>query len=1045
MTYLSAMRVNLREMPRNCMLHACVVLFRLSAPADERAVGGIPKFRCEATPVIQRHAQRLLHVLTKHLVGTDARILRNLPDFIGVLRALPPLCLSAAVSPTPQTLSEASGVNPIAMLNHHVQKLEKKLGPVVPVDCLFWLGILQSEKVTSGTSAFSSSLSCLPVGEEEDGGEVRNVPRWNPEAFVISNDVMNTREATAQLDRIVLQAIERAASHDAEKKLSSSLRCQLLPCIIEALAFLLHHCWHAQPPLTVILAAAGYALHSLDVTPGWVLGENAMEIIAAFQTIFCSFHVRHTVAELAVLAHPAHRLSSAVDTVLSRTAYEGVRYVHDFILLASAWMQRCLHAAESEERRVLDEFHVHFMIRLVGNLVGTCASWPESSLRKESLRQLRLSCEMMERFVNAGKTAPLSSTALLLLRVMSTFLRNGPVDDDAVEAHFVGVTAISKVHISGDVNVESPPAGNAALSDLFLAITLLHIVRHDVPSSIRLVRAFLPALQLEESLQTLLSDDEAFVGGIVAMQSARLNAIVAVRRAFSMSLSAATRFIARLVELFPILSVDALTAQWLRSEEQLVEVAVFAALAACRNGEASDENDIVGAMDAVGTLVPHRWDLTYAIAFECPLTATPRTSSIDFTLRSRLAFLLQCCGPWPGGIVLTLLLQASWPAVSGEKDDGILSNYSELLDVMANLSVDKRLRMIPITPLPKLEASLPLMRFVALCHRQASTAACIILGNATPQEQDPQRRQKGRWGVWKALSTSDGAVQFIAIAYLTAPLSETRSTLHERQQLLADMTSWLSSSLSSSSSSSSSFSWPWRSLCLEARQLLLWSRVTFTFPQWESVNKTMHEPMTEEKRMIAAAMSLVTSSHIVSSTTFFSFHRERAPTFLSSSADAMTTEASFVMCFQYALFNTAWVAEMCAKQFAFKRSSIYSRFCRALRVLPDASVMKVSENDVADVDDVGMITAGSLFATPSGFSSLQYVRAAIDMAGDGIVLGSEQRFLLSIACSRSMQEVLELLERRLSQRPYTPLCVQSLLAAWNTLLIHSVELHKKRG
>ncbi|KAF8299474.1 hypothetical protein TcYC6_0065970 [Trypanosoma cruzi] len=1033
--------------PRNCMLHACVVLFRLSAPADERAVVGIPKFRCDATPVMQRHAQRLLHVLTKHLVGTDARILRNLPDFIGVLRALPPLCLNAAVSPMSQTLPEASGVNPIAMLNHHVQKLEKKLGPVVPVDCLFWLGILQSEKVTLGTSAFPSSLSCPSVREEGDGeavqGEVRDVPRWNPETFVMSNDVMNTREATAQLDRIILHAIERAAPHDAEKKLSSSLRCLLLPCIIEALAFLLHHCWHAQPPLTVILAAAAYALHSLDATPEWVLGENAMEILAAFQTIFFSFHVCHTVAELAVLAHPAHRLSSAVDTVLSRTAYEEVRYVHDFILLVSAWMQRRLHAAESEERRMLDEPHAHFMIRLVGNLAGTCASWPESSLRKESLRQLRLLCEMMERCVNAGKTAPLSSTALLVLRVMSTILRNGPMDNDAVEAHFVGATAVSKVHTSSDVNMESPPAGNAALSDLFLAITLLHIVRYGARSSIRLVRAFLPALQLEEGLQTVLSDDEGFVGGLVAMQSARLNATAAVRRAFSMSLSAATRFITRLVEFPPILSVDALTAQWLRSEEQLVEFAVFAALAACRDGEASDENDIVGAMDAVGTLVPHRWDLPYAIAFECPLTATQKTTSMDLTLRSRLAFVLQCCGPWPGGIVLRLLLQASWPAVSGGKNDGILSNYNEILDVMANLSVDKRFRTISIAPLLQREASLPLMQCVVLCHHQASTAACIILGNATPQEQEPQRQQKRRWDVWKAFFTSDGAVQFIAIAYMTASLSETRSTLQERQQLrqlLADMTSWLSSSLSSSSF----FSWPWRSLCLEARQLLLWSRVTLTVPQWASVKEKMHETMTEEKRMIAAAMSLVTSPHVVSSTTFYSVNRERAPTFLSSSADATAAKTSFVMCFQCALFNTAWVAEMCAKQFAFKSSFIYSRLCRALRVLPDVCVMRVGENDVDD-DVVGMIAAGSLFATPCGFSSLQYVRAAIDMVSDVTRSGSEKSFLLSIACSQSMQDALELLEKRLSQRPNTPLCVQSLLAAWNTLLIRSVEVDKQKG
>ncbi|RNF08865.1 putative DNA repair and recombination protein RAD54 [Trypanosoma rangeli] len=1029
-------------MPRNCMLQVCILLFRLSAPSESRAVMGIPKFSCDMTPNMQRHAQRLLVVVTNHLVSSDARLLRNLPDFIGVLRALPPFCLGAVAASAPTSTSKKLWADSITTLTHHVQHLEKTLGPVVPVECLFWLGILQSEQTVSGAPTPSPSLLSTTgeEGEEEkvSGREFREVPRWDPEAFVVLNDLLSTQEATALVNRTILFAVESATRGDAESlTMSSSLRVQLLPCIMEALVFLLHRRWHAQPPLTATLAAAAYAVQSLHDAPEWISSEAAMDILVALHTIFAAFHVRHTIASLAVLAHPMHRLSSAVDAILSGAAYEAVRHMHDFVLLTSAWMQKCLQAAEGAERRVLNERQIHFMIWIAGNLTGTCASWPDSPLREECMHQLSRSCEIIERCVNCGYTSPVSCSALLLLRVMRTILQKGPLSNDTAEAFF-SATSVSKHSNSSHLDVGFP-ADNASLSVFLMAMTLLHIVYQGTRPDMRLLRAFLPALQLEEELQKTLHDDEAFVGGLIAMQSARLNATAAVRRALGVSLSLSTRFIVRLVEFSPMLSLEASTVQWLRSEEQLAEVAIFAALASCRGGGTPEEHDIVEAMDAVGTLVPHRWDLPYAMALGFPLPARQSVTPLERTLRQRLAVVLQYCGPWPGGIVLALLLKAVWPALDTKKDDGVLPDYNQLLEVMATLSLDRRWKMISITPSLPHETSPLFMRRVALWHRQASTAACIIMGNAIPHQQEQQRQQRQRCcEAWNALSTSDAAVQFLVIAYVVAPLLGTRSTSQERWQqqlLLADMKSWISSS----STSASNLSWPWQSLSAEARQLLLWSRIALMLPQWEIVREQKRETIAAEQSVIAATVSLVSSSHAVSSS--FSSHfgkSERIPSALSyATTDARAAGFSCILCFRHALFNTAWIAEMCAKQFMLEHPSIYARLCRALRVLPDPSLMGMNANDVEE--DVTNATE-SLFATPSGFSSLQYACALVDTANEAAELRSERGFLLLLACARSMQEASELLESRLSQRLYVPLRIQSLLAAWNTLLIRSVEL-----
>ncbi|ESL05414.1 hypothetical protein TRSC58_06939 [Trypanosoma rangeli SC58] len=1029
-------------MPRNCMLQVCMLLFRLSAPSENTAVMGIPRFSCDMTPNMQRCAQHLLGVVTNHLVSSDARLLRNLPDFIGVLRALPPFCLGAVIASAPTSTSKKLWTNSIATLTHHVQHLEKTLGPVVPVECLFWLGILQSEQTVSGALTPPPSLLSTTgedgEGEKVSGREFRGVPRWDPEAFVVLNDFVSKQEATALLNRTIHCAVEFATRGDAESMTtSSSLRAQLLPCIMEALVFLLHHRWNAQPPLTATLAAAAYAVRSLHEAPEWISSEAAMDIIAALHTIFAAFHVRHTVASLAVLAHSMHRLSSAVDAILSGTGYEAVRHMHDFVLLVSVWMQKRLQAAEGAERQVLNERQIHFMIWIAGNLTGTCASWPDSPLREECMCQLSRSCEMVERCVNCGYTSPMSCSALLLLRVMGIIFQKGPLSNDTAEALF-SVTAVSKHSSSSHLNVGFP-AGNASLSAFLMAVTLLHIVYQGTRPDMRLVRAFLPALQLDEELQKTLHDDDAFVGGLVAMQCARLNATTAVRRALGVSLSLSTRFIVRLVQFSPMLSLEASTVQWLRSEEQLAEVAIFAALAACRGGGTPEEHDIVEAMDAVGTLVPHRWDLPYAMALGFPLPAKQSVTLLERILRQRLAVVLQYCGPWPGGIVLALLLQAVWPALDTKKDDGVLPDYNQLLEVMATLSLDRRWQMISITPSLPHGTSPLLMHRVALWHRQASTVACIIMGNAIPRQQEQQRQQRQRYcEAWNALSTSDAAVQFLVIAYVVAPLLGTRSTSQEQRQqrlLLADMKSWILSSLTSASN----LSWPWQSLSAEARQLLLWSRVALMFPRWASVREQKRETVAAEQSVIAAAVSLVSSSHAVSSS--FSSHFGKSKRTVSAlpyaTTDARATGFSCTLCFRHALFNTAWVAEMCAKQFMLEHPSIYARLCRALRVLPDASLMGMNANDV---DDDETNVTESLFATPSGFSSLQYACALVDTANEAAELRSERGFLLLLACTRSMQEASELLESRLSQRPYTPLCIPSLLAAWNTLLIRSVEL-----
>ncbi|RNF27036.1 putative DNA repair and recombination protein RAD54 [Trypanosoma conorhini] len=1024
--------------PRNCTLQACRLLFRLSAAAEEETVIGIPKFRCDMTPGMQRHAQSLLNVVIKHLVSSDARLLRNLPGLIGVLRALPPSCLNAAASATPTSSSQTPRMNPIATLSGHVEDLEKTLGPVVPVECLFWLGILQSEQAVSGAASLPSAT--VGEGEDEEAARrgLREVSPWDPAAFVASNDAVRTREATALLDRAICSAVAAALRRDADAELSSSLRGKLIPCIVEALVFLLYRRWHSQPPLTATLAAAAYALQTLHDAPEWMLSEAAMGILAALQTIFGAFHVRHSVSELAVLAHPRHRLSSVVDAVLTGTAYEAVGHMRDFVLLASAWMRKQLQAAEGEGRRALDGAQTQFMIRLAGYLTGACAPWPDSALREECMRQLSRSCEMVERCVNCGHAASVSCSALLLLRVTGTVLQRLPLSDDAAEALF-RATAASKLSSSSDVNV-GHPAVETSLSDLFMAVTLVHIVCPGVLPSIRLVRAFLPALQLGEELQKALHDDEAFVGGLVAMQSARLNATAAVRRALVMSLSFATRFILRLVEFAPMLSRDAPAVQWLRSEEQLVEVAIFAALAACSGGATPEEHDIVEAMDAVGTLVPHRWDLPYAIALHCPLPAPQSAKPPARTLRQRLAAALQYCGPWPGGIVLALLLQAAWPALAANKDDVLLPDYRQLLEVMTTLSVDRRWHVFSTTPSLPQEAARPLLRLVALRHRQASTAACIILGNALPRQQEQRGRQRCR-GVWNTLSTSDAAVQFLAIAHVVAPLLGSRSSSQERkqqQQLLADMTSWISSS----SASYSSLSWSWHSLSAEAQQLLLWSRVLLALPRRPSMGESKNDTDAAEQNTLAAAVALVTSPRAASFPhSFHSVKRERAlPAPWSATNDARTAGSSCVLCFPQALFNTAWVAEMYAKQFVPGHSSTYSRLCRALRVLPDPS-LAVARAHVMDDDETN--ATESLFATPSGFSSLQYVSALVHTANEAAELRSEQVFLLLLACSQSMQEASELLEGRLSQRPYRALRMQSLLAAWNTLLIRSVELGRE--